>query len=366
MEEKNIIPFIEKKVKYSYQNDNSKYIIELIIKDINNFEILVINEENEYEIYELNLNLSELIKKSDFFQLCKTSQDFINYMNQLFDNKNIIFETNYQNDTLTMKWKFNTLFKIEELSFNLNKKQISMDGKINLISKNLENFKKEINDIKKTDIEKIYKKIEVLENKIKELEINYKQDIKLEIENYFKEKEKKEKSNLLNQKSLILTEEKELKFITDFIRALKPNSKLELIYRASVDCQMGKDFHSKCDNIFPTITLFKTNTNRKFGGYTESNWKLTTYGSDSHAQIFSINKEKSYKVNNCPEKSIYSDNTRGPNFDGLWVSEPFFNRGSFWETEGDHKCYPKESVYEMSEKKSDNVLTEIEVYKVIN
>ena len=43
-------------------------------------------------------------------------------MNQLFDNKNIIFETNYQNDTLTMKWKFNTLFKIEELSFNLNKK----------------------------------------------------------------------------------------------------------------------------------------------------------------------------------------------------------------------------------------------------
>jgi hypothetical protein len=191
MEEKTNIA--NEKINYKYKNEKNKFIIELSIKDTNNFQLVVINEENECEIYELNINLSDLIKKSDFFQLCKTPQDFINYMNQLFENKNIIFEKSSPNDSLIMKWKFNTLFKIEELSFNLNKKQISMDGKINLISKNLENFKKEINDIKKTDIEKIYKKIEVLENKIKELEINYKQDIKLEIENYFKEKEKKRK-----------------------------------------------------------------------------------------------------------------------------------------------------------------------------
>jgi len=92
---------------------------------------------------------------------------------------------------------------------------------------------------------------------------------------------------------------------------------------------MGKDFHSKCDNIYPTITFYKTNTNKKFGGYTESNWKLETYGSDSNAHIFSINKEKYYKVNQCPEKSIYSASKRGPNFDGLWLSEPFFDKGNF-------------------------------------
>lgn len=355
MEEKNITTANEKKVNYKYQNDKNQFLIELIIKDINNYQILVINEENEYEIYELNLNLSELIKKSDFFQLCKNSQDFINYINQLFDNKNIDFEKNYQNDTLIMKWKFNTLFKIEEINFNLSKKQISLDGKINLISKNLENFKKEI---KTNDIDKIYQKIESLENKIKELEINYKKDIKLEIENYFKEKEKE----LFNKESLILTEIKEKEFISKFIGAIKPNSKLELIYRASVDGQMGKDFHSKCDNIYPTITLYKTNTNKKFGGYTESSWKLETYGSDYNAHIFSINKEKYYKVNKCPEKSIYSDSKRGPNFDGLWLSEPFFEQGKFWETDG-NKCYSKESTYEMSD--NARILTEIEVYKVI-
>ena len=145
------------------------------------------------------------------------------------------------------------------------------------------------------------------------------------------------------------------------IRMIKPNSKLQLIYRASIDGQMGKDFHSKCDNIYPTISLFKTDTDKKFGGYTEANWNIKTYGSDPNAIIFSINKEKYYKVNNCPEKSIYCDPKRGPNFDGLWVQEPFFTGGCFWETNGDHKCFPKMSTYEMCEKDSNNVLSEIEV-----
>ena len=360
MEEKTNIA--NEKINYKYSNEKNKFIIELSIKDTNNFQLIVINEENEYEIYELNIILSELIKKSDFFQLCKTPQDFINYMNQLFENKNIIFEKSSPNDSLIMKWKFNTLFKIEELDFNLPKKQISLDSKIGLFSKNLENFKTEINEIKNNDLGKIYEKINDLENTVKELEINYKKEIKLEIDNYFKEKEIE--NQFLDEESLILTEEKEINFVKNLIRSIKPKSKLKLIYRASKDGQMGKDFHSKCDNIFPSVTLYKTDTNKKFGGYTESNWKLETYGSDNNALIFSVNKEKYYKVNKCPEKSIYSDITRGPNFDGLWVQEPFFKKGRFWETDGDNKCFPKESV-EMSEKFSDNILTEIEVYKII-
>ena len=91
--------------------------------------------------------------------------------------------------------------------------------------------------------------------------------------------------------------------------------------------------------------------------------KLETYGSDHNAHIFSINKEKYYKVNQCPEKSIYSQSKRGPNFDGLWLSEPFFDKEKFWETDGDNNCYPKESTYEISD--NANILTEVEVYKVI-
>ena len=144
---------------------------------------------------------------------------------------------------------------------------------------------------------------------------------------------------------------------------IKPKAKLKLIYRASVDGQMGKDFHSKCDDIFPTIVFFQTNTNKKFGGYTEANWKINDYGAHENAHIFSINKEKYYKVNNNSESSIYSKKNRGPNFDGLWVQEPFFEKGNFWETRGDYRCFPKSSDYEMSEQ--DELLSEIEVYQVI-
>ena len=58
---------------------------------------------------------------------------------------------------------------------------------------------------------------------------------------------------------------------------IKPNSKLKLIYRASIDGQMGKDFHLKCDNVSPTICLYMTNTYKKFGGYCSSYWKINSY-----------------------------------------------------------------------------------------
>ena len=350
--------------QYKYENENNKYNIELIINDVNNIHFIVINNENEYEIYDLKLGLTDLLKKSDFFQLCKKSEDFINYLNQLFENKNIIFEKNLESDSLIMKWKFNTLFKVEELLFNLTKRQVPIEAKLGLVSKNVENLKLEVRNIKKDELNKINEKINSLENKIKEIENNMKKEIKTQVENYLKQI--KEKEIFFGQKSLILTNEKEINFITSLIRMIKPNSKLELIYRASADGQMGKDFHSKCDNIFPTISLFKTDTGRKFGGYTEANWNITTYGSDANAFIFSINNEKYYKVNNCPQKSIYCWPTRGPNFDGLYISEPFFGKGKFWETNGDNKCFPKMSAYEMSGKDDDNVLSELEVFKVIN
>ena len=144
---------------------------------------------------------------------------------------------------------------------------------------------------------------------------------------------------------------------------LTPNSKLKLIYRASTDGQMGKDFHSKCDNISPTICLYMTKNCKKFGGYCSSNWKINGYGADPNAFIFSINKEKYYKTNNQTQYSIYSLDKRGPNFDGLWVEEPFLYNGSFWETDGDHTCFPKSSEFEMSE--GEKNLVEIEVFEVI-
>ena len=51
---------------------------------------------------------------------------------------------------------------------------------------------------------------------------------------------------------------KKMKFITEFLKMIKPNSKLKLNYRAISNGQIGKDFHSKFDNVYPTIIFFKT------------------------------------------------------------------------------------------------------------
>ncbi len=43
-------------------------------------------------------------------------------------------------------------------------------------------------------------------------------------------------------------------------------------YQASRDGWGSKDFHGKCDDIGPTVTLVKCGTNI-FGGFTDQSWK---------------------------------------------------------------------------------------------
>ena len=100
-------------LSFYYQKDKTKFQVNIITKENNNFYFLIINKENEYDKYELNLSLSDLINKSDFFKLCKNSEDFINYINQIFDNKNFFLEKDINSEKkLIMKWKYNTLFKV--------------------------------------------------------------------------------------------------------------------------------------------------------------------------------------------------------------------------------------------------------------
>ena len=48
----------------------------------------------------------------------------------------------------------------------------------------------------------------------------------------------------------------------------------QLCYRASDDGWGTEDFHSKCDDVGPTVTLVKCENNI-FGGYTDQSWKPT-------------------------------------------------------------------------------------------
>ncbi|CAB4017839.1 Hypothetical predicted protein, partial [Paramuricea clavata] len=48
----------------------------------------------------------------------------------------------------------------------------------------------------------------------------------------------------------------------------------QICYRASEDGWGSADFHRKCDDVGPTVTLIKCGTN-VFGGFTDQSWKVS-------------------------------------------------------------------------------------------
>ena len=58
-----------------------------------------------------------------------------------------------------------------------------------------------------------------------------------------------------------------------YVNGLLPSKKLVLLYRMTRDGPNYVDFHSRCDNKGPTLSLFKTDTGRRCGGYTNESWE---------------------------------------------------------------------------------------------
>ena len=95
--------------------------------------------------------------------------------------------------------------------------------------------------------------------------------------------------------------------------------KWTLIYRASEDGFGAEDFHSKCDGICNTLTLFKPNgSSNIFGGFTSVSWdSRNNFKEDVNAFIFSLvntdNNPIKMKVSD-PDCAICCDSSYGPTF----------------------------------------------------
>jgi BTB/POZ domain-containing protein KCTD9 len=48
--------------------------------------------------------------------------------------------------------------------------------------------------------------------------------------------------------------------------------KLNLLYKATKDGFRAINFHSRCDNKGPTISVIKSEQGKTFGGFTNLNW----------------------------------------------------------------------------------------------
>ena len=81
-------------------------------------------------------------------------------------------------------------------------------------------------------------------------------------------------------------------------RRLNKNIKeLKKLYQATIDGDSPINFHSRCDNIPNTLTLIKSNGNRRFGGFASECWKSPSsfdFKDDINAFLFSLDKQKIY------------------------------------------------------------------------
>jgi hypothetical protein len=120
----------------------------------------------------------------------------------------------------------------------------------------------------------------------------------------------------------------------------------KLLYKSETDGDKASNFHEKCDNISPTITLIQTKEGYRYGGYTSVCWEApeqSEFKPDNDAFIFSFDTLKKYECLDA-EKSIVCSMLFGPNFgDGTILVPDNFN--------GETKAsYPWPSIYNLTEK----------------
>merc|ERR1719174_741410 len=77
-----------------------------------------------------------------------------------------------------------------------------------------------------------------------------------------------------------------------------------LIFRASRDGWEAKDFHLKCDNQGPTLTVIKTTEGYIFGGYIDQSFKSSNkYMSSRKSFLFTLNCYSKLEPSIFPIKS---------------------------------------------------------------
>ena len=81
--------------------------------------------------------------------------------------------------------------------------------------------------------------------------------------------------SLIDSKILQETDYEFLKENIDF------DINLELIFRASRDGYSAENFHSKCDDMGPSLTIVQSEYGYRFGGYSKISWI-------SHSKVFCI------------------------------------------------------------------------------
>ena len=148
---------------------------------------------------------------------------------------------------------------------------------------------------------------------------------------------------------------------------------LELLYRGSRDGMYSKNFHEKCDDKGPTITLFRNDKGNIFGGYLPVSWKNNGgYLNENRCFIFTLTNI--YNIQPTKFKSRGSGNDvffgtgNGPCFYDTWNYEDFINRSeAYFGSHYEDTTGKGNSMFTGNSNNNERriALNEVEVYKII-
>jgi len=257
-----------------------------------------ISNKNRVE-YESKFDIS-YIKKVKLFILYDTINECLEEINSGINTGKsyLVEEKNY----------INIFIPLNNIKFNEINFKVDLKENINIVND------KEINELKNV-IKEQNNDIINLKNKVNQLEILvndlliFKKDIVGKIT--FK----------INSK--IVDSYFNIILIKNWINNINNESskiiKAKILYKLSKDGDSIDTFHQKCDNNSPTLLLVETTNGRKFGGYTTCVWSVNKGGKkDGKTFLFSLDEKKLYKKKkeHENERDIYCRKDAGPTFGG--------------------------------------------------
>ena len=125
------------------------------------------------------------------------------------------------------------------------------------------------------------------------------------------------------------------------------------------------DFHEKCDKINNTLTLVRTQSGFRFGGFTAASWEgINVFKPDKSAFIFSLDKKKCYNSNN-ETHAIWCYPNYGPIFEGYQIDifDNFLIKN--WSKTGKKGVgYDTTEDYELNNGEQFYIVKDIEVYTI--
>ena len=257
-----------------------------------------ISNKNRVE-YESKFDIS-YIKKVKLFILYDTINECLEEINLGINTGKsyLVEEKNY----------INIFIPLNNIKFNEINFKVDLKENINIVNN------KEINELKNV-IKEQNNEIINLKNKVNQLEILvndlliFKKDIVGKIT--FK----------INSK--IVDSYFNIILIKNWINNINNESskiiKAKILYKLSKDGDSIDTFHQKCDNNSPTLLLVETTNGRKFGGYTTCVWSVNKGGKkDGKTFLFSLDEKKMYKKKkeHENERDIYCRKDAGPTFGG--------------------------------------------------